>query len=88
MVFTDPPDRRVPHANSAHHGVGKPPSVVSAAPIASSHSSSTGLKLPLPAMTLVTPVSVVMLVAGLRRQNDAALLHVSPQRISQLGKAG
>jgi hypothetical protein len=39
----------VPHANSAHHGVGKPPSVVSAAPIASSYSSSsTGLKLPLP----------------------------------------
>ena len=24
----------------------------------------------------------------LRRQNDAALLHVSPQRISQLAKAG
>jgi hypothetical protein len=64
------------------------PALVSAAPIASSYSSSTGLKLPLPTHELVTPVSVVMLVAGLRRQNDAALLHVSPQRISQLAKAG
>jgi hypothetical protein len=35
-------------------------------------------------MTLVTPVSVVMVVAGLRRQNNAALLHVGDDKRAAL----